>query len=188
LALTAATALLVSGALLVAFFRSGSEVLGRANDATTALFAGLMIPVTVEVYQRFGPDSRWAAGASTLLGILGLMTVASTSALTAAARLHWLLSAKIGGVGFAGFLIWMGAVCVMIVGRGGLPRALAWFGFVVLGIAAVAAGLAMTFLRAHGSFSGDIQPSPALSAIFALAYLCFPTWIGWLGVSLIRGG
>jgi|GEM_PF-4146423 hypothetical protein len=187
-ALAAGIVLLASGALLVVFVLTGKDAWGRANDATTAFFALLMLPATIEVYGRYAPGSRLMIGVPTLVGLLGLVTVASTSGMTAAARLDWLISAKIGAAGFAAFLVWMGAVCAQILGRGGLPQALAWFGFLGLGIALAVSVLAMTFVRAHGSFAGDVRPSPALSAAFAFAYLCFPAWIAWLGVSLARAG
>ena len=42
-----------------------------------------------------------------MFGIVGALIVAVTSGMTAAARLDWLVSAKIGAVGFAGLLAWV---------------------------------------------------------------------------------
>lgn len=183
-AVAAGVTLLVSGACLVVFFPAGKDVWGRANDATTALFALLMIPPALELYERYTPGSRWVVGIPTLLGIAGLLVVAVTSGMTAAAKLGWLVSAKIGGAGFAGFLAWMSAVCVLILARGDLPEALAWFGFVTLTIALVLAVLTIAFIRSHGSLSGEVQPPAAMWVAFGLAFLCFPAWIVWLGFSL----
>lgn len=175
---------MVSGACLVVFFGVGKDVWGRANDATLALFALLMIPSALELYERYAPGSRWVVGIPTLLGIAGLLVIAVTSGMTAAAKLDWLVSAKIGGVGFAGFLTWVGAVCVLILRRGDLPQSLAWFGFVTLGIALVVAVAAIAFIRSHGSLSGEVQPPAAMWVAFGLTFLCFPAWIVWLGISL----
>ena len=183
-AVAAGVTLLVSGACLVVFFGAGKDVWGRANDATIALFALLMIPSALELYERYAPGSRWVVGIPTLLGIAGLLVVAVTSGMTAAAKLDWLVSAKIGGVGFAGFLAWVGAVCVLILRRGDLPQSLAWFGFVSLGIALVVAVAAIAFIRSHGSLSGEVQPPAAMWVAFGLTFLGFPAWIVWLGISL----
>ena len=52
-AIAAGLTLVVSGACLGVFFSTEREAWGRANDATTALFALLMIPAVVAVYERY---------------------------------------------------------------------------------------------------------------------------------------
>lgn len=181
-AVAAGITLAVSGACLMAFFATEIEVWGRINDATTALFAALLIPAALGALERFG-DSSWLRSA-TYLGIAGMVVVVVTSGLTAAGKLDWLVSAKIGGVGFAAMLVWMAAVCVAILQRGGAPDALAWLGLVGIVFAGVGAVLAIRFVRAHGSFTGAVQPPASLSVTFGLGFLCLLGWTVWLGFSL----
>ena len=183
-AVAAGIAFIVSGACLAVFFGTQIDAWGRTNDATIALFAALMMPAVFDIYGRYGPGSRWLVGLLALIGIAGLVLVVITSGLTAAARLDWLLSAKIGAVGFAGFLLWMATTCVLILTRGGLPDPLAWFGLATVGIVGLTAGLTMRFIRTHGSLSGEVQPPVWLWVVFVLALLCLPVWALWLGVTL----
>ncbi len=183
-AVAAGIAFLISGACIVVFFVSEKEAWGRANDATIALFAALMIQPAVEIYERYAPGSRWVVGLVTLIGIAGLLVIVVTSSLTAAAKLDWLLSAKIGGAGFGGFLTWMATACVLIFRRGGVPDALAVFGLATVGIMGVAVGLAIRFIRSYGRLSGEVQPPVGIWVVFAVAFVALPAWTIWLGVSL----
>ena len=185
-AVSAALVLLASAIFIVVFFATDTEAWGRANDATIALFAALMIAPAMEIYRRYEPGSGPVLGVCTFVGIAGMLVIVVTSALTAAAMLDWLLSAKIGAVGFGGFLIWMAAASVLIVRRGGLPDSLGRFGLVTVGIVAVAVGLTIRHIRVHGSLSGQIRPPTSMWVVFAIAFLCFPAWTVWLGISLMH--
>ena len=183
-AVAAGIVFLISGACIVVFFVSEKEAWGRANDATIALFAALMIPPAVDIYERYAPGSRWVVGPFTLIGIVGMLVIVVTSGLTAAAKLDWLLSAKIGAAGFSGYLAWMASSCVLIFQRGGLPGALGGFGLVTVGIVGVAVGLTIRFIQVHGRLSGEIQPPVGMWVVFAVAFVSLPVWTIWLGVSL----
>lgn len=61
-----------------------------------------MIPPVIAVYERFTAGSRWLDGIPALLGIPGLLVGTVTSEMTAAAKLDWLVSAKLGAIGFVG--------------------------------------------------------------------------------------
>lgn len=180
-AVAAAAALLISGACIVVFFTTEVDAWGRANDATIALFALLMIPPVAEVSRRYATGPIRVAGA---VGICGLLVVAVSSGLTAAAKLDWLLSAKIGAVGFAGYLVWMSAASVRILGPGGLPDALGWFGLATVLIIGLVVGLSVRFIRIHGSLSGEVQPPIRMWVVFGVAFLCLTAWTILLGVSL----
>jgi hypothetical protein len=183
-AVAAGIAFLVSGACIAVFFATEHDAWGRANDATIALFAALMIPPVVEIYERYAPGWRWVVGLPTLFGIAGLLVVVVTSGLTALAKLDWLLSAKIGAFGFGGFLAWVIWECMLILRRGGLPDALAWFGLATAGVMGVAVAMSIRFIRIHGSLSGEVQPPIELWVVFGIAFLCLPAWTIWLGLSL----
>jgi hypothetical protein len=67
LTILAGIALLVSGACLAIFFATGSDPWGRANDATVAAWALLMIPSALELSSRYAGRS-WAVVLVTALG------------------------------------------------------------------------------------------------------------------------
>ncbi len=184
-AIAAGVTLVVSGACLGVFFSTEREAWGRANDATTALFGLLMIPAVVAVYVRYAPGSRWAVGIAAMLGIVGALIVAVTSGMTAAAKLDWLVSAKVGAVGFAGLLAWVAATSWLILGRGGLPDGLAWLGLVTVGVSVVAGIGTALVIRAQGSLQGDSQPPSSLWAAYGVAFVGVVGWCVWLGIALI---
>jgi hypothetical protein len=176
----AGVTILVSGACLVVFFATEREGWGRANDATTAAFAVLMIPAVVQTAM----DARPVMTPIAILAVAGLCTIAVTSALTAVGRLDWLRSAKIGGIGFAALAVWIGAVCVGAIGVDELPASLGWFGLVMLAIVAVGAVMSIGFIRRHGTLVGEVPMPAALTAIYGAAFVCLPAWTIWFGLSL----
>jgi len=170
----AGLSLAISGACLVVFFTTDREAWGRANDATTALFALLMIPAALAV----GPP--WAAA----LGVAGLLVIAVTSGLTAAGKLDWLLSAKIGGVGFAAFLLWIVAACADVLRNGGSPDALAWLGLLTAALVGIALVVVIRFIRRHGTLFDEREASIGMWLPAVAAYLCLVAWTVWLGFAL----
>jgi len=170
----AGVSLAISGVCLAIFFTTDREAWGRANDATTALFALLMIPAALAV----GP--AWAAA----LGVAGLLVIAGTSGLTAAGKLDWLLSAKIGGVGFAGFLGWIVVTCADVLRNGGFSEALAWLGLLAAALVGIALVVVIRFSRLHGTLFDEREPSIGMWIPAVAAYLCLVTWTVWLGLAL----
>ena len=183
LTVLAGITLLVSGACLGVFFSTGRDQWGRANDATTALWALLMTPVAFEIYARYGERSRWIVGTITACALAGELVIAATSGLTAAALLDWRRSATIGAVGFAGFLAWMAGVSGFALALGEMPEALAWFGLVALAATGAAVVLGIRLAHAGGFDEPRLSP-PGQLAVFTLAFLCFPAWCIWLGLAL----
>jgi hypothetical protein len=183
-AVAAAVSLLVSGAALAMFFSTQIDRWGRLNDATTALFGLLMILPAIEVAGRTtsGPPP-FAIGAAAV-GIAGMTVIVITSGLTAAAKLDWLVSAKIGLAGFVGLLVWMTVVSVQAIRHGGFPRAFGWWGLATISFAVAAAVAAIRFIRAHGTLAGEVAFPVTLSGLFGLVCVGFLTWTAWLGISL----
>lgn len=173
---------MVAVACLVLFFMTEREAWGRANDATTALFALLMIPAMFEVYERYAPGARWSVGLPTAAGLVGAIAIGISSGMTAAGRLDWRASAKIGAIGFLGYAAWMGMTCLLILSRGGLPNDLAWLGLLCLGLATLAIAPTVRFVRAGGI--NDRMPPTGTVALFVVVFVCFTVWTIWLGVSL----
>lgn len=182
LTVLAGLALLASGICLAVFFATGTEAWGRANDATVAAWALLMVPGALEMSSRYG-DRSWVVTLVTVLAVAGEVLIAATSGLTAAGRLDWKRSATIGAVGFVAFAAWMGAVSAMAYRWDGLPAGLARFGIVSLALAVVAVLLAVRFVRAGGSTDAG-RPPGTTTVVWMLAFLCIPAWCLWLGISL----
>jgi len=155
-AVAAGIAFLVSGACIAVFFATEKEAWGRANDATIALVAALMIPPVLEIYELYSPGSKLIVGLPTAFGVIGLLVVVITSGLTALAKLDWLLSAKIGAFGFGAFLAWVIWLCMLILREGGLPDALAWFGLATADLAAMEADMPIGMIGRFGAALGDL--------------------------------
>lgn len=183
-AVAAGISFLVSGACIAVFFATEKEAWGRANDATIALFAALMIPPVLEIYELYSPGSKLIVGLPTAFGVIGLLVVVITSGLTALAKLDWLLSAKIGAFGFGAFLAWVIWLCMLILREGGLPDGLAWFGLATAATAGAAAVMTIRFISIHGSLSGEVEPPAFLWVVFGITFFCFASWTIWFGLSL----
>lgn len=183
-ALGSAVSLVVSGVCLGIFFSTGTEVWGRANDATTALAALLLVAPVAAVSSNVDGGASALLGITTWVAVAGLLVIAVTSAMTAAGRLDWARSAKIGGIGFGGFLVWLLTSGVEILAHGGLPNALAWLGFVAGGATAAAAVIAFTFSREHGQLFGEVPPPTALSVSAGIAFVAIVAWAVVLGFAL----
>jgi hypothetical protein len=183
-ALGAAVCLAVSAACLGLFFSTGNEAWGRANDATTALAALLLIAPVAAVPSRIDGGASALHDVTTWIGVAGLLVVAATSAMTAAGRLDWARSAKIGGIGFAGFLLWLVVSGTEILTEGGLPNALAWLGFVAGAATGVASVIAFSFSRKHGQLFGEVQPPATLTVSAGIAFVAVGSWCVVLGFGL----
>ena len=182
--LGAAVSLVVAGACLGIFFSTGNEAWGRANDATTALAALLLISPVLAVPSHIEGGTAGLLDIATWVGVAGLLLVAVTSTMTAAGRLDWARSAKVGGIGFAGFLLWLLVAGAEILTRGGLPEVLAWLGFLAGAATAVAAVVAFSFSRRHGRLFGEVQPPPALTSSAVIAFVAIVAWAVVLGFAL----
>lgn len=183
-AIAASVALLTSGVALTLFFSTQIELWGRLNDATSALFGVLMMPPAIELARRAAEGSRPVALAASAVGLAGMTIIAGTSGLTAAGKLDWLVSAKIGLVGFAGLLLWVTVVSVEATGGATFPRAFAWLGVATVCLAVLGAVAAIRFIRAHGTLAGEVPLPLTVSAPFALVFVGFVTWTSWLGLEL----
>ena len=178
--------LIASGAFLAVFFSTWKEPWGRANDATIALFAVLMIPAVFGVYDLYGYRSRWLVGIVAAVALAGVLTIAVSSGLTAAGRLDWRRSAKIGAFGFVGFVVCIVGVAAFALAWNGLPRAFAWFGIATAVLTAAAVSTAVRFTTGGGveAIERGERPPAAAMAVLVAAFVCYPAWCIWLGLSL----
>jgi hypothetical protein len=182
-AFAAALALLGAGVCLALFFSTQREAWGRANDATTALGALLLIPPVIDARGLVG-GAPVLLQVATVIAVLGLLTIGVASTMTALGRLAWDRSAKIGGVGFAGFVAWLAVLGIVSLARGGLPVWLAWLGLATAIIVVVAAVVGIGFARRHGTLFEEADPPASLWITATIAYVGALAWIVLLGIEL----
>jgi hypothetical protein len=183
-AFAAALALLAAGACLALFFSTEREPWGRANDATTALGAILLIPPVIDARGLIVGGAPVLLQVATVIAVLGLLTIGVASTMTALGRLAWDRSAKIGGIGFAGFVAWLAVLGVVSLARGGLPMWLAWIGLATAIVVVVAAVVGIDFARRHGTLFEEADPPATLWIAATIAYAGAVAWIVLLGVEL----
>jgi hypothetical protein len=178
---------IVAGLLLIAFFSTGDDRLGRANDAGLAITAVLLLPFAVSLNDQFAGTGVLVPGL-TIVGVAALLVTAVASALTAAGRL-----------GVQQLLVWQGGSFVVLygwmAGMGAaslwyqrLPAPAAWIG-IGGGALLIVALISMSLeARRLGGWSamGEMRRPPIVAMIaMAVSLLCLPAWTIWLGVDLL---
>jgi hypothetical protein len=178
---------IIAGALLVAFFATGNDRLGRANDAGLAITAVLLLPFAVVLNDQF-PETGVLVPMLTIAGVVALLVTAVASALTAAGR----LSAR-------QLVVWQGGSFVVLYGwMVGMGAASLWFqrlaaapAWIAIGAGAilVVAIISMSLeARRLGGWSamGEMRRPPLLAMVaMALSLLGLPAWTIWLGLDLL---
>jgi hypothetical protein len=187
LAVAAGIVALISGILLGAFFATGREWLGRANDATSALFMVMLIPAALVLGDRLGALQPWWFGAATVIGLLGLGAGIIFSILAAMGRLSITQLTRYQGGAFGVVLVWVGLISEGGIRHEVLPSGLGWLGLGTVLAGAVAVITLVRLARRAGSIEalGRMDRPPPLAAAATLtALLGFPAWCVWLGFSL----
>jgi len=177
----------IAGVLLIAFFSTGNDRLGRANDAALAITAVLLVPFALALNDHF-TDTGLLVPVLTIFGVIALVVTAVASALTAAGRLTVQQLLVWQGGSFVALYAWMVGVSVASLWFGRLPAAPAWIG-IAAGAMLVVAMIAMwAFARQRGGWSAmsemDRPPVVAMIAM-ALSLLGLPIWTMWLGLELL---
>jgi hypothetical protein len=177
---------MIAMGLLVAFFATGRQALGRANDAAAAFMGLLLLPVPVNllgVYPDGGPVMALVTAIG--LGAMGVLIVASS--LTAIGRLSVAQMTAWQGGSFGGLFLWVAGTSAVIVVWDRLPIGLAWLGLGAAGLVAVAlVEIALLARRLGGANELEQLSRPPLFAAVAvvLGLAAFPVWCIWLGFSL----
>jgi hypothetical protein len=170
----AAAILTVMGAVtLVAFFQTGSPVLGTVNDLTTIALACATIPIALELHGLASRTSAPVATAALVVDVVGVALAAVFSALLVARVMSFertLAQITIGNgligvwVAITAALLFFGAAVPPLVGRlgvaGGAGLAVASMAFPLLG-------------REHRLVAGA-------GALAVLGLVPFYAWIGVL--------
>lgn len=187
-AIAAGVVMIVSGLFLAAFFATGRDSLGRANDATSVVFAILLVPAVLAVGDLLGSLAMWPA-VTVALGLVGVGLVAVTSLLTAAGKLSVEQLTKWQGGAFVVLMAWVIFASLLGWASGLLPTGLCTLGLaagVLTAIAAISIGFEV---RRHGMARLSQMTRPPIVPIVATlgAAVALPLWSIWLGVSLLQG-
>lgn len=166
--------------LLVTFFVTRDERYDRIAEWSFVAFALLAIPTMLTVAGRL-PEGGLIVGTVTVVGIagvavLGLGELASTLRIVDFRRMAPLIT-----LGFMAYLVWIGAVSVVVLARGGLPINLGWLGIVTIAVGAVIVGSIVTV---PGVVGGQTEPPRGRMTAFFLPMAGIVAWMIWLGMSL----
>jgi hypothetical protein len=185
-AIAGGVAAIVAGILLAAFFATGREAIGRANDAASAIMVLLLVPAALAVGDLYTDMVPWAV-VITVVGVGAMVETAVASALTATGRLSISQLVVWQGGGFVVLFLWMLGVSLAALEWGRLPTALGWLGVIAAILVVVAIGSIVSLVRRLGGLEaiGDMRRPPMMPVItFLGAFVCFPIWCIWLGLSL----
>jgi len=177
---------IIAGILLIAFFSTGNDRLGRANDATLAITAVLLLPFALALNDRFGGTGP-VVPVITIVGVIALLVTAVASALTAAGRLSVQQLLVWQGGSFVVLYAWMVGISAASLWFERLPAAPSWIG-IGAGDVLVFAGISMSLAaRQRGGWAAmsEMGRPPLVAMIaMALALLGLPAWTIWLGAVL----
>jgi hypothetical protein len=179
-------AAVIAGLLLAAFFATGRESLGHANDAASAVMAILLIPAALSVYGLFAGTGPFIL-LVTAVGLVAMIVAAVASVLTAAGRLTVTQLTVWQGGSFGVLFLWVAGTSVSILAWGRLPVSLGWLGLAAAALVTVALVEIVRLARRMGGLREleKLDRPPLLAAATILtAFVAFPAWCVWLGVSL----
>jgi hypothetical protein len=186
-AIVAGAVMVASGVFLAAFFATGRDALGRANDATSAVFAILLVPAVLAVGDLTASLAIWST-VTVVLGLVGVGLVALTSLLTAAGKLTVEQLTKWQGGAFVVLMAWVIVSSLVGLASGLLPSGLCLLGLAA-GVLAATAAISIGFeVRRVGMTGLSQMTRPPLVPMLATlgAAVVLPLWSIWLGVSLLQ--
>lgn len=188
--IAAGIAAIVAGVLLILFFATRDDRLGRANDAGLAITAVLLLPFALALNDRFEGTGLLVPGV-TIVGIGALVATAVGSTLTAAGRLNAQQLVAWQGGSFVAMFAWVLSMSLAILWSGRLPAPPAWVGIGSAALLVVAIVSLALLARRLGGWSalGEMDRPPGVAIVaMALAALGLPIWSIWLGLELLGGG
>lgn len=176
-AIVAAPVVVLAGVLLGVFFATGRDAWGRANDAASAVFAVLLVPVALAA------DAGGAWTLCTIVGVAAMVGAAVASVLAAAGRLTVSQLTAWQGGAFAVLFVWVAGV-----GAARLPDGLGWLGVAAAALAFVACVEIVRLARRLGlaGLEKVERPPPVAAAATLAAFVALPVWLVWLGIDLVR--
>ena len=174
LAAIAAAILTVTGLLtLLAFFGTGSALLGALNDLNTIAMAAVTVPVALALYPVAARTSGPLAAIAVAADVIGLLLAAGFSALLLARVMTFdatLIPITVGN-GLIG--AWLLITAALLLVASAVPSPLGWLGIVGgAGLAVAALGFPLL---------GRDHPAIAVAGVAALIGLVgFYAWSGML--------
>jgi hypothetical protein len=173
----AAAVLTVTGLItLLAFFGTGSEVLGTLNDLNTMAMAVVTVPLALALYpiasRASAPLATLAVGAD----IIGVVLAGGFSALLALRVMTFDATLTLITVGNGLIGVWLLATAALLLAASAVPWTLGWLG-IAGGAGLAAASLGFPLL-------GREHPVIAVAGLVALIGLV--GFYSWTGVLLLR--
>lgn len=170
----AAAALTVTGLVtLLAFFGTGSPLLGALNDLNTIAAAIVTVPVAFALHFAAARASPLLATLAVGVDLVGVLLAAGFSALLLARVMSFEATLTFVTVGNGLIGVWLLLTSALLIAGGFLPHTLAWLGM------AGGAGLAVAALGFP--LLGREHPVIAVAGLLALIGLVgFYAWAGRL--------
>ncbi|HET7704224.1 MAG TPA: hypothetical protein VFK35_12565 [Candidatus Limnocylindrales bacterium] len=173
----AAAILTVTGLLtLLAFFGTGSALLGVLNDLNTIAMAVVTVPLALALYPVASRTSVSLARVAMAADLGGVPLVAGFSALLVLQAMTFDATLTLITVGNGLIGVWLLVTAALLAAAAAVPSALGWLGI------AGGAGLALTSLGFP--LLGREHPVIAVAGLVALVGLV--GFYAWAGVLLLR--
>ncbi len=173
----AAAILTITGLItLLAFFGTGSAVLGALNDLNTILMAVVTVPVALALHPVASRTSGSVATIALSADLIGVLLAAGFSALLLAQVMSFsntLLPITIGN-GLIG--IWLLMTAALVLAASAVPAPLGWLG--------IAGGAGLVIASMGFPLLGREHPVIAAGGVVALIGLV--GFYGWAGVLLLQ--
>ena len=177
----AGLALLVAAGLLIFFFVTENETADKASNWFFLVFYGLMAWTVVEVHSVY-VDIGAAVWVLTIAGLAALAVLFVGTLLIVLDLIDFRKVAMITTGAFLIVMLWMLAVSILIVSRGGLPNPLGWLGIGIMSASLLVIGVAATDREL---IMGEKTPGPGLNALYGLIFVGLTVWIVWLGAARV---
>lgn len=174
----AAAVLTVTGLVtLLAFFGTGSAILGALNDLNTVLMALVTVPVALALYPAASRASSVLAPVAVAADFVGVLLAAGFSALLLAHVLTFnatLMPITIGN-GLIG--LWLLMTAALLLATSAVPAPLGWLG--------IAGGAGLVIASMGFPLLGREHPAIAVGGLVALIGLV--GFYAWIGVLMTQG-
>jgi hypothetical protein len=171
----------ISWALLTLFFVKQNETADLLSNYV-ALPALVAIGVTMgAVLDRFAGDAPVLVSLVTAAGLAAVTVNLAVVVLLVLKVVEFPRVAMAATAAWGVLFLWVGAVSVMIVAYGHVPRALGWFGIAVI---AYTLALLAFVMRDPEVRKGTATPPAAVMVGGAPVLLLVPVWFVWLGICL----
>lgn len=174
----AAAFLTVTGLVsLLAFFGTGSPLLGTLNDLNTVAAAIVTVPVALALHRAAARASRTLATVAVGVDLVGVLLAAGFSALLVARVMSFEATLTLITVGNGLIGVWLLVTAALLLAAVPLPTPLGWLG--------IAGGAGLAIAAIGFPVLGRNHPVIALAGLVALIGLV--GFYAWTGVLMLQG-